>query len=92
MLFDWVHELFCQHNYIHVGTWNCTFVYGNQEESVQCPITFLECNNCGKRLVIKEADYYYKSSVLKLAKLWENREIDIKFDSLHESENSKVDK
>lgn len=82
----------CPHDYKLVGEIPATAVHDNDLYEVPC--YFLECKNCGKRLVLRENDYNYKDSFLDMLNLWEKRQYKINFKSYqnkpvsYESESS----
>ena len=82
----------CPHEYKLVGEIPATAVHDNDLYEVPC--YFLECKNCGKRIVLREPDYNYRDSFLDMLNLWEKGQYKINFKSYqnkavsYESESS----
>lgn len=77
-------HLFCNHKYLtFCGVLNCQYIYKNKKKDVT--ITFWECCKCGHRIAIREKNYYYKDSTIKLVKLWEKHKINLRFDANYEA-------
>lgn len=82
----------CPHEYKLVGEIPATAVHDGVTYDVPC--YFLECKNCGKRLVLRESDYNYRESFLDMLNLWEKGQYKINFKSYqnkttsYESESS----
>ena len=82
----------CPHDYKLVGEIPATAVHEGVTYDVPC--YFLECKNCGKRLVLRESDYNYRDSFLEMLNLWEKGQYKINFKSYqnkapsYESESS----
>ena len=66
---SWFTQLLCKHNYVVYDIISCTFKFEDGEVK-RVPIQMLVCSKCGKRTVLKDDDFYYNSSVLKLVNLW----------------------
>ena len=62
-------QLFCKHNYVVYDTIPCTCRLENGQV-VDVPIMLMECEKCGKRLVLKDQDWHYKLTVLQRVDLW----------------------
>ena len=75
----WLKQLFCNHKYQYLGRWSCTFKFEDSTK-VSVPITFLECNKCGKRKALKEGNCYYNTEVLNYTKLWEKGQLELGFE------------
>ena len=58
----------CSHEYKLVGEIPVIIHYSGETRNVSC--YFLECRNCGKRIVLKENNSNYPSSFLSMINLW----------------------
>ena len=67
-------QLFCKHKYRQVEEINCVYITDNKE--IECPISLLECCKCKKRLIIKDADFYYRKTLLRELELWKKHQIE----------------
>jgi hypothetical protein len=82
----------CPHEYKLVG--EIPEIVVHDEVTYDVPCYFLECKNCGKRLVLRESDYNYRESFLDMLNLWEKGQYKINFKSYqnkttsYESESS----
>ena len=72
-------RLFCDHKYQYLGKWNCTFKF-EDGITVNVPVTFLECNECGKRRALREKSPYYNAEILNYIKLWEKGQLELGFE------------
>lgn len=72
-------QLFCNHKYNLLGTIPCTFDYGDEGGITGCPIRLFECEQCKQRMVIRDEDFMYKSSLLEEIELWRKGQLDYIF-------------
>ena len=69
----------CPHEYKLIGEIPATASHDGEVYDVPC--YFLECKNCGKRIVLRENDYNYRDSFLDMLNLWEKGQYKINFKS-----------
>ena len=68
-MIDFLKQLFCKHNYIQWDELRCKFKF-DDDCTMSCPITLLQCKKCGKRIILKDKDYLYNKEVLNKVNLW----------------------
>ena len=69
-------KFLCKHSYELIKQIPCTFKY-NDNTKIPVSIFLFECKKCHKRKVIKDANCFYNSTLLKKLKLWLKDEIDM---------------
>ena len=76
----------CPHEYKQVGEIHAIAVHEGVTYDVPC--YFLECKNCGKRIVLRENDYNYRDSFLDMLDLWKKGQYKINFKSYQDKVTS----
>ena len=72
----------CSHEYKQVGF--IPYVTLGEEGPCDVPCYFLECKHCGKRRVLREANYAYSDSFLDMLDLWTKGQFKINFKEYQE--------
>lgn len=62
-------QLFCEHHYFIWDEMPCIFELDSGIK-INVPITLMECEKCGKRIVLRDTDYFYNTSLLRKINIW----------------------
>lgn len=65
----WFSKLFCKHNYVQFDQLHCT-IKMDDGSLYGVPMTLMECEKCGKRIVLKDSDWCYNKNLLQKVDLW----------------------
>lgn len=66
---NWLSKLFCKHNYIQYDYLPCTLKL-EDGSIINVPMTLMQCEKCGKRIVLKDSDWCYNRDLLQKVDLW----------------------
>ena len=84
-------QLFCKHLYEYKGVVECTYRERMEDDKQIKLVQFYECKKCGKRIIIKDRDYYFNDSILKQFDLWKKYQLELKFDDEEYEEDEQQD-
>lgn len=75
-MFEFIKRLKCKHKYKLKIVLPCRF-RTIENNCLDCSVYLYECNKCGKRKVIRDANSFYKRTLLWQLNMWAKGEIEI---------------